>query len=98
LVSRRITDVKLEHEPVDLSFGERIRSLLLDRILRREDEKRLFELVSRSANRHLLFLHRLEQRGLNLRGCAIDFVRKNDVREDRTFLDAELAIRRIVDL
>jgi len=30
------------------------------------------------------FLHRLEQRGLGLRRGAIDFIRQDEIREDRT--------------
>src|SRR6185437_7121573 len=41
LVPRRIADVQLEHEAIDLSLGQRIGTLLLDGILRREHEKRL---------------------------------------------------------
>ena len=37
----RVLDRKLEHEPVDLRFGQRIRAFLLDRVLRRQHEERL---------------------------------------------------------
>ena len=46
-VARRVADAELEHEAVDLRFGQRIRALLLDRVLRREDEERLVELERR---------------------------------------------------
>ena len=97
-VARRIADAQLEHEAVDLRFGERIGALLLDRILRREHEERLLELERRAADRHLLFLHRLEQRGLHLRRRAVDLVGEDDVREDRPPLHGELARRLVVDL
>ena len=41
LLARRIADGELHHEPVELRFGQRIRALLLDRVLRREHEERL---------------------------------------------------------
>src|SRR4029079_874985 len=56
------------------------------------------ELEGRAANRHLLFLHRLEERRLHLGRRAVDLVGENDVGEDRSLLDAELARRLIVHL
>ena len=87
-VARRIADAQLEHEAVDLRFGQRIRALLLDRVLRREHEERLLELERRAADRDLLLLHRLEQRRLHLGRRAIDLVGENDVGEDRPLLHA----------
>ena len=40
---RRVADLELHEEAVDLRLGERIRSFLLDRVLRREDEERVRE-------------------------------------------------------
>ena len=37
---RRVADQHLEHEPVDLRLGQRVRALGLDRVLRRQDEER----------------------------------------------------------
>ena len=98
LIARGVADAQLEHEAVDLRLRERVRSLLLDRILCREDKKRFLELVSHTADRDLLFLHRLEQRRLDLCRRAIDLVGENDVREDWTFLDEKLSCRLIIDL
>jgi hypothetical protein len=39
----------------------------------------------------VLFLHRLEQRGLGLRRRAVDFVGEDDLREDGAGLEGELA-------
>src|SRR6266496_2170980 len=98
LLTRRISDMQLEHEPIDLRFGERICSFLLDRILRRENEERLIEPIGRSSDGHLLLLHRLKKRRLHFCWSAVDLVCENDVREDRAFLDAELSVGLIVDL
>jgi hypothetical protein len=38
---RRIADDDLEHEAVELGLGQRVGALLLDRVLRREDEEGL---------------------------------------------------------
>ena len=46
-------------------------------------------------NRHLSFFHRLEQSGLCLWRCAIDFVSKQDVGEDRTTPQIESGVRDI---
>ena len=98
LVARRIADPQLEHEAVDLRLGQRVRALLLDRVLRRQHEERLLELERRAADRHLLLLHRLEQRRLHLGRRAVDLVGEDDVGEDRPALHRELPGRLIVDL
>ena len=46
--ARRIVDDDVEHEPVELRFGQRIRAFLLDRVLRRQHEERPLELDSRT--------------------------------------------------
>ena len=45
LLARRVLDVQLEHEPVELRLGQRIRPFLLDRVLRGQHEERLGEPV-----------------------------------------------------
>src|SRR5215212_3457155 len=97
-ITRGIADVQLQHETVDLCFRERIRSFLLNRVLRSKNEKGFFEYVRRAADRDLFLLHRLEQRRLYLGGRAVDLVSKNDVGEDRSFLHGELSVRLVVDL
>ena len=49
------------------------------------------------ADRHLPLLHDLEQRGLDLRGRAVDLVGEQEVAEDRAELHVELAVLRPVD-
>src|SRR6185312_9286587 len=98
LVARRITNVQLEHEAVDLRLGQRIGSFLLDRILRGQHEKRLLQDVRRAADRNLLLLHRFEQCGLHFRWRTIDFVRQDYVREDRSLFNGETTRRLIVHL
>ena len=78
-----MVDDDVEHEAVELRFGQRIRAFELDRVLRREDEERLVELVGASLDRDAVLLHRLEQRGLRLRRRAVDLVGQDDVGEDR---------------
>ncbi len=65
----RVRHHELEHEAVQLRFGQRIGSFLLDRILRGQHEKRARQGWVRR-RRHLLFLHGFEQGRLRLRGRA----------------------------
>ena len=84
LVGRvRIADVDLGEEPVELGFGQRVGALVLDRILRREHEKRIGERVRLPVDRHLVLLHRLQERGLRLRRGAVDLVGEQQVGEHR---------------
>ena len=48
-------------------------------------------------DRHLPLLHHLEQRGLDLRGSAVDLVREEEVAEDGPELGVERAVARAVD-
>ena len=50
-----------------------------------------------TVGRHLLLLHRLEQRGLRLRRGAIDLVGEEKIREDGTRLEAEDRVSLVVD-
>jgi len=54
---------------------------VLDRFCVAEHEKRLTQEERSRADRHLLFLHRLEQRRLDFGGRAIDFVGEDEIRE-----------------
>ena len=91
LVGGGIVDLDVEHEPVELRFGQRIGAFLLDRVLRGDREERIGQVVGRLADRHFALLHRLQQRGLRLRRRAVDFVGQQDVGEDRPLDEAEIA-------
>jgi hypothetical protein len=62
---------------------------VLDGILGREHQERLLQRESRSSDRDLLLLHRLEQRGLDLGRRAVDLVGQDDLGKERTALDLE---------
>ena len=81
-----------EHEAVELRLGERVGSLLFDRVLGREHEERLGERVILAPHRDLALLHRLQHRGLRLRRRPVDLVRQDDVGEDRAGQKLELAL------
>ena len=61
LFERRIADLDIEHESIELSFRQRIGAFLLDRILRGEHEERQLERVGLPAGSHLVLLHGLQQ-------------------------------------
>ena len=79
----RIADDQLEKEAVELGFGQRIGSFLVDRVLRGHHEERLFELADLAAGGDAFFLHRFEHGGLRLGRGAVDFVGEDELREDR---------------
>jgi hypothetical protein len=87
----------LQHEPVHLRLGQGVRPLLLHRVLRGEHEERLFEGERGLADGDLAFLHRLEQRALDLRRGAVDLVGEDEVGEDGALLDEELRLLLVVD-
>ena len=89
---RGIAHPQLEHEAVELCFRQRIRPLLLDRILRREDEERRRQAVRLTGGGDLMLLHRLEQRGLRLGWRAIDLVGEHDVGEHRPAHEPKAAL------
>ncbi len=93
-----IADLQLEHEAVNLRFGQRISAFLLDGILRGQHQKRFLELEGLFADGDLLFLHGFEQGALHLGRRAVDFVGQHEVGEDRAFARGEAAGLRIVNL
>ena len=93
----RIIHLQFEHETIDLRLRQRIRAFLFDRILRRQNHERIVQFERAVADGHLPFLHRFQQRALDFRGSAVDFIRKHDIRENRAFLRREIACFRIVD-
>ena len=98
LVPVRVPDDDLHHETIDLRFGQRIGSLLLDRILRREDQERIGKIVCLTRQGDFAFLHRLEQRRLHLRRSAVDLVCEHEIPEHRTFPHRPITGLGIVDL
>ena len=69
-------------ESIELRLRQRVRSLVFDRVLRRDREERSLERVRLAVDCDLCLLHRLEQRRLRLRRCSVDLVDEQDVRED----------------
>ena len=97
VLAGRIADRHAQQEAVELRLGERIGALVLDRVLRREHEERRPEPARLAFDRHLAFLHRLEQRRLGLRRGAVDLVGEQEVREDRTGAEFEVGFALVED-
>ena len=93
----RVADDDLHHESVDLGLRQGVGALGLDRVLRREDEERVRDLVGLAADRDLALLHDLEQRALDLGRRPVDLVGEQQVREDRPERRPELARLLVVD-
>ena len=70
---------------------------MLDRVLGREHEERPLEPARQPLARHLVLLHRLEQRRLRLRRGAVDLVGEEEVREDRPGPELEVGGALVVD-
>ncbi len=87
----RVVDADHEHEAVELRLGQRIRPLLLDRVLRGEHEEGLRQRVAVAADGDLLLLHRFEEGCLGLRRRAVDLVGQHDVGKHRAGQEPELA-------
>ncbi len=84
-----IADVDLQEEPVELRLRQRIGALLLERVLRRQHMERARQVVPDAGDGHMVLLHRLKQRRLGAGARAIDFVRHQELGEDRSADEAE---------
>ena len=78
------------HETVKLRLGERIGSLLFDRVLGGEDEEGVGETVPLAPHGNLTLLHRLQECGLRLGRSPVDLVGQHDIGEDRASQKLEL--------
>ena len=94
---RRIAHLDAHQEAIELGFGERIRAVVLDRILCGNDKKRVGQRKRFAVDGDLRIVHRFEQRGLRARGGAVDFVGENDVGKDRALTEFKIARFGIVD-
>jgi hypothetical protein len=79
LARRRVVDGDPHEEPIALRLGKRVDPLGLDRVLGGHDEERPRSRQRPAADRHLAFLHDLEECRLDFRRCPVDLVGKDDV-------------------
>src|SRR5262245_54468935 len=85
----RVTHAQAQHEPVQLRLGKWVRSVMLNRILGRQNHERARQRVSNALDRYMPLSHRLEQGRLRLRRGAVYLISQDDVREDWTRLPFE---------
>ena len=88
----RISYHHLEHESVHLSLGQRIGTLLLNRILGGHHEEWVGQYECVATYGHLLLLHGLEQCALHLSGCSVDFICEYEICKHGTFFHLEFLI------
>ena len=87
---RGIAEVEAEHEAVELRLGQREGALVLDRVLRGDDQERRGHRVGRAVDRRLALLHALEQGRLGLGRRPVDLVGEDDLGHDRPGAELEL--------
>ena len=97
LLARGVADFQLEHEAVDLRFGEGVGAFLVNGVFGGEDEEGLGQGEGVFADGDLAFLHGFEQGALDLGGGAVDFVGQDEVGEDGAFFGEELAVAGVVN-
>ena len=78
--------------------SERIGALVLHRVLGGHHDERPRQLVRVPVNRHVPFLHALEEAGLRLRRGAVHLVDEHDVREHRAWPELEAVLALVVDV
>src|SRR5579863_8249294 len=89
---RQIIEHRVEQEPVELRFGQRVGAFQLDGVLCGQHEERRRQLVVIAANGAGHLLHGFEQRRLRLGGRAVDFVGKQHVGENRALHERPRAV------
>src|SRR2546429_169148 len=94
---RGIAHFDAHQKTVKLRFRQGISTVMLDRILRGDHEKRLRQRERFAVDGDLRFVHGFEKRGLRARGGAIDFVGEDHVGENRAGTKFKIARFRIVD-
>ena len=92
-----IAHADAHQEAVELRFGQWIGAVMLDGILRGDDQERLRQRHGFAVDGDLRFVHGFEQRGLRARRGAIDFVGENDVGENRSGAKFKFARFGVVD-
>src|SRR5262249_39881763 len=97
-VARWIIDLDLHQKTIELRFWQRIDALVFQWILRGDDKKRLWQRRGVRPNRRLSFLHGFQEGALHFGRGAVDLVGEQNLSEDRTRAERELAIFGIEDL
>jgi len=80
---RGITHLNAHQKAVELRFRQWVGAVMLDRVLRGDDEKGLRQRQGFAVDGDLRFVHGFEKSGLRARGSAVDLVGENYVGENR---------------
>ena len=91
-ITRGQLKVNLEEESVQLGLGEGIGTLVFDGVLRRDHHERRGKRTRLPIDADLVFFHCFKKSRLGLGRRAVDFVRKEKIREDRTGAEFEFAL------
>ncbi len=86
-----VGDEDVEHEAIELGFGERVCAFLFDGVLGGHDEERFGEAVLNAAGGDLVLLHGFEEGGLGFGRGAVDFIGEEGVGEDGAADEAQRA-------
>ncbi|MNI51530.1 hypothetical protein D3C73_1062600 [compost metagenome] len=89
-----IVQLQFHQKPVHLRLGQRVRALLLDRVLGCQHHEQPGHRVALPGHGDLAFFHGLQQCSLDLGRCAVDFVGKNHVAEQRPGLKLDFVALR----
>jgi len=89
-----VIDNNVEHEPIQLGFGQRVCPFQLDGILRSQHEKGARHRIRDALNGNLQLLHGFQQSRLRFGRRAVDFICKQNIGENGTFHENELALPR----
>ena len=79
VVFRKVVDQNVEHESVELRFGQRIGAFHFDRVLRRQHKEWFVQRVALSRCGDLMFLHCFQQSRLSLWWGAVNFICKQHI-------------------
>ena len=91
LVAVWVLHLHEKHEAIQLRLRQRVGAFLLNGVLRGEHKERFGQRHDAAGHCDVMLLHRLKQCGLCLGRGAVDFVGQNNVGEDRSFDELELA-------
>jgi len=90
LLGGRVPEREFLHKAVNLRKRQLVGPVRLDGVLGGDDDERVRKGSGVAVDRHLAFLHGLEQCRLGLRRRAVDLVAENDIGEDGASLELEL--------
>ncbi len=94
---RRVTHGHSRGETVPLRLGQGIGAFHLDGVLGRDDHERRFQVIGDTINGDLVFLHAFEECRLRFGSGSVDLVGYDQVGEDRSGAELEVAGVLVVD-